>query len=34
MRLRHDGKDVKQIRAYVDAEYQRYCPATDTPPAR
>jgi hypothetical protein len=34
MRLRREGKDVKTIRAYVDAEYQRYGQPTDTPPVR
>ncbi len=31
MRLRREGKDVKQIRAYIDAEYARYGRPTDTP---
>jgi len=34
MRLRREGKDVAEIRAYVDAEYGRYGPPTDTPPPR
>jgi hypothetical protein len=34
MRLRREGKDVKAIRAYVDAEYGRYGQATDTPAPR
>jgi hypothetical protein len=34
MRLRREGKDVKAIRAYIDAEYRRYGESTDTPPVR
>jgi hypothetical protein len=34
MRLRREGKDVKAIRAYVDAEYQRYGRPTETPATR
>jgi hypothetical protein len=34
MRLTREGKDRKQIRAYIDAQYSRYGPATPTPPAR
>ena len=30
MRLRREGKDVKAIRAYVDAEYRRYGQPTGT----
>jgi hypothetical protein len=26
------GKDLKEIRAYVDAEYSQYGPSTDTEP--
>lgn len=32
MRLLQEGKDVKEIRAYIDAEYSKYGPSTDTPP--
>jgi hypothetical protein len=34
MRLTREGKDVAQIRAYVDAEYGKYGPPTPTPPVR
>jgi len=34
MRLRREGKDAKQIRAAIDAEYSRYGPPTATPPVR
>ena len=32
MRLMSQGKDLKEIRAYVDAEYSQYGPSTDTEP--
>ena len=32
MRLTREGKDLKEIRAYVDAEYSQYGPSTDTEP--
>jgi hypothetical protein len=32
MRLMDQGKDLKEIRAYVDAEYSQYGPSTDTEP--
>lgn len=32
MRLMREGKDVKAIRAYIDAEYSQYGPSTDTEP--
>jgi hypothetical protein len=34
MRLMRDGKDLKEIRAYVDAEYSKYGPPTDTKPVQ
>jgi hypothetical protein len=30
MRLMREGKDLKQIRTYIDAEYSQYGPPTDT----
>jgi len=27
-----EGKDKKEIRAYIDAEYSKYGPPTDTDP--
>jgi hypothetical protein len=32
MRLMREGKDPKEIRAYIDAEYSQYGPSTDTEP--
>jgi hypothetical protein len=32
MRLMREGKDLKEIRDYVDAEYSKYGPSTDTKP--
>jgi hypothetical protein len=32
MRLMRDGKELKAIRAYIDAEYSQYGPPTDTEP--
>jgi hypothetical protein len=32
MRLLRDGKELKEIRAYIDAEYSKYGPPTDTQP--
>jgi len=32
MRLLGEGKDLKEIRAYIDAEYSQYGPSTDTEP--
>jgi len=32
MRLLRDGKELKEIRAYIDAEYSQYGPPTDTQP--
>jgi hypothetical protein len=32
MRMMAEGKDLKTMRAYVDAEYSQYGPATDTQP--
>jgi hypothetical protein len=32
MRLMAEGKDKKEIRAYIDAEYSQYGPSTDTEP--
>jgi hypothetical protein len=32
MRLLREDKDLKEIRAYVDAEYSKYGPPTDTEP--
>jgi hypothetical protein len=32
MRLMAEGKDLKEIRAYVDAEYSQYGPSTNTEP--
>jgi hypothetical protein len=32
MRLLREGKDLKAIRAYIDAEYSQYGPPTDTGP--
>jgi hypothetical protein len=32
MRLMGQGVDLKEIRAYVDAEYSQYGPSTDTEP--
>jgi hypothetical protein len=34
MRLMRDGKDLKEIRAYIDAEYSKYGPPTDTKPVQ
>ena len=32
MRLMKEGKDLKDIRAYIDAEYSKYGPSTNTEP--
>jgi hypothetical protein len=32
MRLMRDGQDLKEIRAYIDAEYSKYGPPTKTGP--
>lgn len=32
MRLMREGKDLREIRAYIDAEYSKYGPSTDTEP--
>ena len=32
MRLLAEGKDLKEIRTYIDAEYSRYGPSTNTEP--
>jgi hypothetical protein len=32
MRLLRQGKELKEIRAYIDAEYIQYGPPTDTEP--
>jgi hypothetical protein len=32
MRLLRDGKELTEIRAYIDAEYSQYGPPTDTQP--
>jgi hypothetical protein len=32
MRLLQEGKELKEIRAYIDAEYSQYGPPTDTDP--
>lgn len=32
MRLLREGKDLKEIRAYIDAEYSKYGPPTNTQP--
>ena len=32
MRLMQEGKDLKEIRAYIDGEYSQYGPPTDTEP--
>ncbi|HCB50240.1 MAG TPA: hypothetical protein DEP47_12150 [Chloroflexi bacterium] len=32
MRLMRDGKEPKEIRAYIDAEYSQYGPSTNTEP--
>jgi hypothetical protein len=32
MRLLGEGKELKEIRAYIDAEYSQYGPSTDTKP--
>jgi hypothetical protein len=32
MRLSKEGKELKEIRAYIDAEYSKYGPPTDTDP--
>ena len=32
MRLLEEGKNLKDIRAYIDAEYSQYGPSTDTEP--
>jgi hypothetical protein len=34
MRLMQEGKDLKSIRTYIDAEYSQYGPPTDTQPIR
>jgi hypothetical protein len=32
MRLLKEGKTLKEIRAYIDAEYSQYGPPTNTEP--
>jgi hypothetical protein len=32
MRLLREGKERKEIRSYIDAEYSKYGPPTDTAP--
>ena len=32
MRLLREGKELKEIRTYIDAEYSQYGPPTDTQP--
>jgi hypothetical protein len=32
MRLLEEGRELKEIRAYIDAEYNKYGPPTDTQP--
>jgi hypothetical protein len=32
MRLLRDGRDLKEIRAFIDAEYSKYGPPTETQP--
>jgi hypothetical protein len=32
MRLLEEGRELVEIRAYVDAEYSQYGPSTDTEP--
>ncbi len=32
MRLMGEGKELTEIRAYIDAEYSKYGPPTDTEP--
>ena len=32
MRLLEEGQNLKDIRAYIDAEYSQYGPSTDTEP--
>ncbi|MCB0192072.1 MAG: hypothetical protein KDJ65_09020 [Anaerolineae bacterium] len=32
MRLMQEGQELKEIRAYIDAEYSQYGPSTDTEP--
>jgi len=32
MRLMQEGKEPKEIRAYIDAEYSKYGPPTNTEP--
>jgi hypothetical protein len=32
--MTREGKDRKEIRAYIDAQYSRYGPSTNTPPVR
>ena len=32
MRLMREGKDLKAIRAYIDAQYSQYGSPTDTEP--
>jgi len=32
MRLLQEGKELKEIRTYIDAEYSQYGPPTDTQP--
>ena len=34
MQLMREGKDLKEIRAYIDTEYSKYGPSTDTEPVR
>ncbi len=32
MRMMQEGKELAEIRAYIDAEYSQYAPPTDTEP--
>jgi hypothetical protein len=32
MRLLEEGQNLKDVRAYIDAEYSQYGPSTDTKP--
>jgi hypothetical protein len=32
MRLMEEGRDLKEIRTYIDAEYSKFGPPTDTEP--
>jgi hypothetical protein len=32
MRMMREGKDLQEMRAYIDAEYSQYGPPTNTEP--